>query len=261
MQTGAITGYIDVAQLVLYAFWIFFFALIYYLRREDKREGYPLESDRSERADRVRIQGFPAMPPPKTYLLAHGGSVVLPNPDKDKRPIHARPVAPWPGAPLEPTGNPMIDGVGPAAYALRSNSPDITVDGLPLIVPMRVASDFSVASEDPDPRGMEVLGADGQVGGIVSDLWVDRAEPQIRYLEVAVGGATAPRLVLLPIQLARIDGDRRRVRVKSILAAQFAGVPTLEQPDQVSLREEDRISAYYAGGTLYAEPSRQEPLI
>ena len=40
MQTGAITGYIDVAQLVLYAFWFFFAGLIWYLRREDKREGY-----------------------------------------------------------------------------------------------------------------------------------------------------------------------------------------------------------------------------
>ena len=44
MDTGSITGYVDVAQLVLYAFWIFFFGLIIYLRREDKREGYPLGS-------------------------------------------------------------------------------------------------------------------------------------------------------------------------------------------------------------------------
>ena len=29
MDTGAITQYVDVAQLVLYAFWIFFFGLIY----------------------------------------------------------------------------------------------------------------------------------------------------------------------------------------------------------------------------------------
>ena len=41
--TGAITSHIDVAQVVLYAFWIFFAGLIFYLRREDRREGYPLE--------------------------------------------------------------------------------------------------------------------------------------------------------------------------------------------------------------------------
>lgn len=59
MQTGAITGYIDVAQLVLYAFWIFFAGLIVYLHRENKREGYPLESDRSRA---ITVQGWPAVP-------------------------------------------------------------------------------------------------------------------------------------------------------------------------------------------------------
>ena len=71
MQTGAITNYIDVAQLVLYAFWIFFAGLIFYLRREDKREGYPLISERS---GSITVQGFPPIPKPKTFLLAHGGT-------------------------------------------------------------------------------------------------------------------------------------------------------------------------------------------
>lgn len=63
-----ITEYIDFAQLVLYLFWIFFFGLIVYLRREDKREGYPLESDRTG----VPVQGWPAVPPKKTYIHPPG---------------------------------------------------------------------------------------------------------------------------------------------------------------------------------------------
>ena len=47
MGTGAITGYIDVAQVALYAFWIFFFLLVRHLHREGKREGWPLELDGS----------------------------------------------------------------------------------------------------------------------------------------------------------------------------------------------------------------------
>ena len=43
MIRGAITSNIDVAQVVLYAFFVFFAGLIFYLRREDRREGYPLE--------------------------------------------------------------------------------------------------------------------------------------------------------------------------------------------------------------------------
>ena len=50
LPTAALTGYIDVAQVTLYAFWLFFAGLIFYLRREDKREGYPLDSDRTRPA-------------------------------------------------------------------------------------------------------------------------------------------------------------------------------------------------------------------
>lgn len=43
MQTvGNITGYVDLAQILLYVFWIFFAGLIYYLVQEGHREGYPL---------------------------------------------------------------------------------------------------------------------------------------------------------------------------------------------------------------------------
>jgi len=59
MQTGALTQYIDVAQVVLYLFWIFFAGLIYYLHSENKREGYPLESEPSGRLD---VQGYPPVP-------------------------------------------------------------------------------------------------------------------------------------------------------------------------------------------------------
>ncbi len=261
METGAITGYIDVAQLVLYAFWIFFAGLVFYLRREDKREGYPLESDRTDRTDRVVLQGFPAMPSPKTFRLPHGGTVQAPRPSTDQRPIGATPIAPWPGAPLEPDGDPMTAGVGPGAYALRAEHPDLTYEGRPKIVPLRVATDYTVASRDPDPRGMRVLGADGETGGVVRDVWVDRSEPQVRYLEVGVTGAAGMRNVLLPIYIADIDGRRREVTVKAILGRHFAAVPGLANPDQVTLAEEERISAYYAAGLLYAEPSRAEPLL
>ena len=57
--------HLDGAQIVLYAFWLFFFGLIYYLRREDKREGYPLESERGP------VQGFPAVPETKVFRPAH----------------------------------------------------------------------------------------------------------------------------------------------------------------------------------------------
>lgn len=251
---GAITDYMDVGQMTLYVFWIFFAGLIYYLRREDKREGYPLESDRGASRP-VRIQGFPAMPSPKEFTLASGRVAFAPDPTKYERSAGLEPTAGFPGAPLRPTGNPLADGVGPASWVVRGNHPELTIEGLPMIVPMRVATDFSVAKGDPDPRGMPVLGADRAVAGTVKDLWVDRAEPQVRYLEVQLDTHS----VLLPMTLARVNTLGRHVAVQTLLASQFHDVPRLSNPDQVTLAEEDRITAYYGGGSLYAEPGRQEP--
>jgi len=281
MPTGAITGYIDVAQLVLYGFWIFFAGLIIYLRREDKREGYPLESDRSDRAPRMRVVGFPTPPEPKQFLLPSGqGTRQAPHaePRAGKIPGAATDT-PWNGAPLVPTGDPMRDGVGPGSHPGREDKPDLTIDGRPKVVPMRVATDFIVEPEDPDPRGMPVVTADGQVAGTVKDLWVDRAEPRILFFEVALTadgagqsgddteqigeGDATPEAVnpLLPYGFAYVNFSRQQIEVSSVMADQFGDVPRTASSDQITRLEEDRITAYFAGGLLYAHPSRQEPLI
>lgn len=257
MQTGAITDHIDVAQVVLYAFWIFFAGLIIYLRREDRREGYPLVSEPSGRPE---VPGFVAIPSPKIFRLFHGGTETAPRADRDKRPLNAVPADPLGGTPLKPTGNPMLAGVGPGSWVQRSDTPDLTVEGLTRIAPLRIANDFSVSDKDPDPRGMKVVGADGVIGGIVRDVWVDRSETLIRYLEVEVDGAAGKR-VLLPMNFSQIDGRKNRVKVVSILGSQFVDVPGLSNPDRITLLEEEKVMAYYGGGILYAEPSRQEPLI
>lgn len=272
METGAITGYIDVAQLVLYGFWIFFAGLIFYLRREDKREGFPLESERSAHID---VVGFPRPPGPKTFLLRDGTSVSVPRPQQPRQ-LAAEPSLPWLGAPLEPTGNPLQDGVGPASYALRENVPDKTFENENRILPLRALPDWALSKRDPDPRGFTVVGADGAKAGQVVDVWVDRADPMVRYLEVegaspsadveAVseamdGAAPATSRTLVPINFAHIRRGAGEVVVKALQAAQIRSAPGPASPDQVTLQEEDRIAAYFGGGMLYATPDRAEPLI
>jgi photosynthetic reaction center H subunit len=61
------TPYIDITQVLLYVFWFAFFGLVLYLRREDKREGYPLTSNEPGR----KVQGFPAYPGPKEFIPTH----------------------------------------------------------------------------------------------------------------------------------------------------------------------------------------------
>ena len=167
------------------------------------------------------------------------------------------------GSPYNPTGNPLVDGVGPAAYADRAEVPDMTAHGQPKIVPMRTAPGFFIAEGDPDPRGLAVKGCDGVVAGRIVEIWVDRAEPQVRYYEVQLinGGRT----VLLPAPFVQWPNfgltKTDHVLVKAITAAQFADVPGIRDAAQITLREEDRISAYYAGGHLYATPERSQPII
>jgi len=256
MIRGEVTSYIDVAQIVLYAFFAFFAGLIYYLRREDRREGYPLES---EAAGRQKERGFLLIPTPKTFQLAHGAAVSAPRFDVDSRVLKAAKVEPWPGAPLAPTGDPMKAEVGPGAYALRADVAEQTFDGRDLIVPLRIATNYAVAKEDANPIGMPVVGADRAVGGIVRDVWVDRSESLVRYYEVEAGPAGATKRVLLPATFANVRA--RRVQVDSILGAHFADVPTTRSPDKVTSLEEEKIMAYYGAGTLYATPARAEPLL
>ncbi|MCU0950474.1 MAG: photosynthetic reaction center subunit H [Burkholderiaceae bacterium] len=256
MGTGAITQYVDVAQLVLYLFWAFFAGLIYYLVRENHREGYPMDSGR---ADSSVITGWPT-PAPKVFRTEHG-DISVPDPRKDSAPVALAPIAGNAGTAFEPTGNPMRDGVGPGAWTPRADVPDETLDGEPKIRPLRVLAEYGVARQDTDPRGLEVVGADNEVAGTVRDAWLDTSEMLFRYLEVAIDTPAGPRHVLLPMNFARVKGGRDpHVKVHAILAAQFTDVPLTRAPDIVTLLEEEKIVAYYGAGTLYATPERAEPL-
>ncbi len=254
MPDGATTHF-DAAFVVLYAFWFFFIALVFYIRREDKREGYPAESRRMKKTE--MMEGFPSMPAPKTFKLRDGKEVVKPGPEKAQYKLNAEPIAGFEGAPLAPKGNPMLAGVGPGAYALRAETPDLDENDQPRIVPMRLVKDFSIAEGDPDPRGWPVIGCDGQQGGVCKELWVDRMEPQVRYLEIDAGGKKA----LAPIALCNVRGKKGVVEIDSITGAQFKDAPKLKSNEQITFAEEDRVSAYMGGGSLYATPDRAEPFL
>jgi photosynthetic reaction center H subunit len=254
MQPGAITNHIDVAQVVLYVFWVFFIGLIYYLHRENKREGYPLLTERAG----VTVQGFPFVPPPKTFLLPDGSKVFAPRVEPPEV-VNGVPSGNFPGAPFVPLGNPMLSGMGPGAWARRADHPDLAWDDqLPKIVPLRAAPAFFLAWEDPDVTGFDVVGLDGAIAGQVVDSWIDRSEVTIRYFEVELGGG---RRALIPLNFLTIDAKSRTISTGFITGAQFANVPATKHPEQVTLLEEDKIMAYYAGGQLYAKAGRADPII
>ena len=257
-QPGAIVGDVDVAQLLVAAFVIFFFGLVLYLRREDKREGYPL----IDPAGGGDGEGFPTMPTPKRFVLRDGDETFAPHPDPQPE-LAVRPAFPFPGAPLKPTGDPVVDAVGPAAYALRRETPTMYTPALPQVEPLRSLDGWSLVPGDPDPRGMavvgdvngdgftDVLGRDGAAAGVVRELWVDQGVKIIRYLEIELDAALGGRRVLTPIHHTVISRRRNRVWVRALTAARFAAAPATADPDLVTAREEDRINAFYAGARFF----------
>ena len=252
-----LTPGIDVALLVFWAFVLFFVGLVFYLRREDRREGYPLEEEISGRIRRPG--GVLSTASPKSFLLpfGHGTVTAPPGGGRDPFAIAARLTDRFAGAPYAPTGDPLVDGIGPAAWANRAKHPDLDMEGHPRIVPLSAAAEYTIAAPDPGLTGWPVIGADGLVAGTVAELWIDKADRLVRYMQLAGEGGPA----LVPIMMARVDRRRRRVVVDALNAARFAGVPRLESASQITLYEEERVQAYFGGGYLYANESRQEPFL
>lgn len=264
---GDITNHIDVAQITLYLFWIFFFVLVVYLQREGKREGYPLVREEGETQTGF-VDYFPAVPEPKSFELPHGeGTKYAPdNYVGDKRgEVALQRVSHLPTDPYEPTGNPLLDGVGPAAWAQREDKPDLTAHGEPSIVPLSSDGEFALLGDDVDPRGLDVIANDNVVAGTVTDVWVDRAEQLIRYVEMQV--KDMDKKVLIPMNLctfhrgARFRGPAGKVIVRSLLAHQFADCPVPASSTQVTRLEEDKIMAYFSGGKFFQTPRSRDPLV
>jgi photosynthetic reaction center H subunit len=108
-----------------------------------------------------------------------------------------------------------------------------------------------------DPRGLTVVAGDGATAGTVVDMWLDEPEQMVRYLEIELADGVGTGTRLVPLPMARIKSDR--VVVRSIHGEHFGAVPKHASGNQVTLLEEDKISAYYGGGLLYASQARQDP--
>ena len=218
---GAI-GNLDVAQITLYAFWLFFAGLIFYLRREDRREGYPLEN---EAAGRLRPRDFLWIPTPKTFRRSDGREVSAPNFRADTRPINATKTEPWPGAPLDAEWR--SDGcadVGP--WQLRRTRRRTIQD--PSMVttssfPCAFATNFAVAGGERKPD--RLCGQSAPTGRRPEPSGTSGStEANACFATTRSRSAGAENGSFFRSTFAKVDAKRRSVAVSALLAAQFAGV-------------------------------------
>ena len=250
-------GDVDLASVAIWSFWIFFAGLVYYLQTENMREGYPLQD---EDGRTKATSGLFPLPKDKTFILRDGrGTLTVPaEQQKDRETLALARTELHTGAPYAATGNPMESGVGPAAWAARRDEPELDVHGTPKIRPLSDLPDFHVAA-GRDPRGKAVVTGDGEVVGRVIDMWVDIPEQIVRYLTVDLNPEGSGQTRVIPMGYARIRSDR--VSVRSLYSHNFEGIPAVTGDGQITLLEEEKVMAWFAGGTLYATPKRAEPKI
>lgn len=243
MTVGEITRYIDLPQIAFWLFFLFFLGLCYHLRRNDKREGYPMKA--SPFSSR-KLLGFPEPGPPLTYVLNEGGTTIAPH-FYEPPPTSAEPLYNFDGTPLSPVGNPLLAALGPGAWVMKKDAAARTEDGDLLLQPLRRLPEWKVGKDDATPVGMKVFDWRWNEVGTVHDIWIDLGIKIIRMLEVDVAAGR----FLVPIYHTQINEKRREVRVTALTAAQFADIPRPVHPDTITGREDERLNAYFAAGHFY----------
>jgi ribosomal 30S subunit maturation factor RimM len=92
----------------------------------------------------------------------------------------------------------------------------------------KLEGDYQVAGEDP--RGWDVVTADGREVGEVAELLMDPGAMKARFLDVAVDEKEldlepVDRHILLPAERVRLDRNKKRVIVSGLLTADVARYP------------------------------------
>ncbi len=257
---GNITQHIDLTQIAFWLFFLFFLGLVYYNRRWDKREGYPMKESPFSSAKSV---GFPDMPrDPEVYVLNEGGTTTAPH-FYPEAPVSAEPLYQFAGTPLSPVGNPLLAGIGPGSWVQKKDAPMLTEHGDLLLQPLRLLPEWKVVKGEADPRGMKVFDWRWERVGTVRDIWVDRGIKVIRILEIELLPELGGGHVLAPIYHLAIRESAREVRVTALRYDQFADVPRPVSADQITGPEDERLNAYYAAGNFYRRrpPGESAPVV
>ena len=244
-----VTQHIDLPQLAFWLFALAFVAICYFLRKNDKREGYPLKASPFTGE---RLRGAPLAAPPLTYLLNEGGATSTPH-EYPAPPGAVLPFYRFDGTPFRPAADLLRTPLGPGAWVMRSNEPMRTENGDLLLQPLRLCGPWSVGDGEANPCGMAVFDTRWRPVGIVADVWIDRGIRIIKHLEVELREGLGGGRVLVPIFHVAINERAREIRVTALSDHEFAAIPMPAAPDRITAREEDQLNCYFAAGRFYRD--------
>lgn len=107
--------------------------------------------------------------------------------------------------------------------------------------------DYKVASNDPDVRGWTIVDRDNHEFGTINELIVDPDQEKVRYLDVVSKGNRASgneEHLLIPVGVARIDDDDKRVIVKDINSELLNSYP-FHRGDEITRDYEHEVVARF----------------
>ena len=253
MIRGAI-GHLDVAQIMLYAFFLFFAGL--HLVPAPGRPARRLSAGIRRTAPsspRLPVHSLAQDLSPRRRLDRE--SAEFPG---RQRPINAVKVEPWPGAPHRADRRPVAGRRRPGSWNVRPDFAYKTFDGHDVVAPMRVATNYAVADGGGNPIGFSVIGADGKVAGTIKDIWVDRAESMVSYYEI---GLTGGKSVLAPVHFCDVNFRARTVKITALTAEPVRRGAATEEPRRVTMQEEEKVAAVLRRRHALFDPARAEPLL
>ena len=118
-------------------------------------------------------------------------------------------------------------------------------------------SDFVPANPEDDVRGKDVYDAEGQRIGSVEDLYIERKEREVRFLEVGAGGflGIGEKRFLVPVEtVTQVTEDRVAIEPERTQKVEGpAPFDTKVAPTSTSDQSEDYASPPYSDTDRTAE--------
>lgn len=117
----------------------------------------------------------------------------------------------------------------PTFYGNEDHVPGARAAGDPNFVPMRETKEFKVKSDEPDLRGWNVFGTDGERIGKVTDLLVDPAAMKVSFLDVDLFDdlfmLKDDRHILIPAEAVEVRERGQDVWVRDLTAREVVRLP------------------------------------
>ncbi len=121
------------------------------------------------------------------------------------------------------------------------------------LFPLSQVKDFEIADKNPDVRGWDILGNDGEKFGTVHELIIDTHAMKVRYLDVDINKKllndnSEAFHILVPIGVAILNRDDKNVIAPQLNLDSLKDYPVYRREPVYVLRDYERsVRDFYAG--------------